>query len=209
MHPLRCRNSGIKAKLFYVLVVAIGNESKRCLRGSGGHLHAIEVAGHGQAPCMGGQPWPGYLQGVIGCGQGPLQRGDRLRPGPVRKGAAPARGQTAGAATRGWSAVARRPQGATAARDHAAEAAVNGQQTTARGQPTRGDRLRVRRSQEGSLRAEAPPARAAACRGGDHGGVGRRGGRPLAEWLLMGKGNRRQRRGSNDSGGGAVRVKEG
>ncbi|RRT31238.1 hypothetical protein B296_00057789, partial [Ensete ventricosum] len=31
-------------------------------------LHT-EVVGHGQAPCRVGRPWPGYLQGVTGCGQ--------------------------------------------------------------------------------------------------------------------------------------------
>ncbi|RZS05266.1 hypothetical protein BHM03_00035735 [Ensete ventricosum] len=81
------------------------------------------------------------LQGAArhGHGQSPC-RGGRLRPGPARKRATPARG-------------------------HAAGAAANGLQTTARGQPIRGGRLRVRRPQEGSLRAEAPPARAAACKG--------------------------------------------
>ncbi|RWV99997.1 hypothetical protein GW17_00037060, partial [Ensete ventricosum] len=67
--------------------------------------------------------------------------------------------------------------------------------------------------QESSLRAEATSVRAvanssSACRGGARGGAGRRGGRPLAEWLPMGKGNCRLRRGSS-GGSGAVRVKEG
>ncbi|RWV77016.1 hypothetical protein GW17_00062215 [Ensete ventricosum] len=35
-------------------------------------LHA-EVAGHGQAPYRGDRPWPGYLQGVAGCGQAPCK----------------------------------------------------------------------------------------------------------------------------------------
>ncbi|RRT49520.1 hypothetical protein B296_00032645 [Ensete ventricosum] len=35
-------------------------------------LHA-EVAGHDQAPCRGGRPWPGYLQGVAGYGQAPCK----------------------------------------------------------------------------------------------------------------------------------------
>ncbi|RWW29925.1 hypothetical protein BHE74_00051551 [Ensete ventricosum] len=49
MHPLRFPNSGIRTK----------------------------VAGHGQAPCRGSRPWPGYLQGAVarrGSGHG------RLRP---------------------------------------------------------------------------------------------------------------------------------
>ncbi|RWV84390.1 hypothetical protein GW17_00053894 [Ensete ventricosum] len=55
------------------------------------------------------------------------------------------------------------------------------------------------------------PGRAAAssgnaCRGGARGGADHRGGRPLAEWLLTGKGSRRLRRGSS-GGCGAVRVK--
>ncbi|RWV81784.1 hypothetical protein GW17_00056767 [Ensete ventricosum] len=114
--------------------------------------------------------------------QGPLQRGSRLRPGPTYKGVAPARDQTAGAAARGWPAIARRPQGAAAAHGHAAGATTNGLQTAARGQPARG--------------------------GGARGGAGRRDGRPLAEWLPAGKGSRLLRRGSN-GGGGAVTVKEG
>ncbi|RWW06402.1 hypothetical protein GW17_00030272 [Ensete ventricosum] len=58
-----------------------------------------------------------------------------------------------------------------------------------------------------------PPARAAAsnnsaCRGDARGGVGRKGGHPLAEWLPAGKGSRRLCRGSSGDGG-AVRMKEG
>ncbi|RRT32142.1 hypothetical protein B296_00055976 [Ensete ventricosum] len=34
-----------------------------------------EVAGHGQAPYRGGRPWPGYLQGAVGCGQAPARGG--------------------------------------------------------------------------------------------------------------------------------------
>ncbi|RWW72785.1 hypothetical protein BHE74_00019384 [Ensete ventricosum] len=118
--------------------------------------------------------------------QGPLQRGGRLRLGPARKGAAPARGQTARAAARGWSAAARRPQGAAAARGHAAGAAANSLQTVAHGQPARGDRLRVRRPQ-GLLLARVVASSGSTCRGGARGGVGRRGGRPLAERLPVGK----------------------
>ncbi|RRT50235.1 hypothetical protein B296_00003279 [Ensete ventricosum] len=54
-------------------------------------LHA-EVAGHGQAPCKGGQPWPGYLQGAAAHNgsspQGAATRGhSRLQP--ARKGLPP------------------------------------------------------------------------------------------------------------------------
>ncbi|RWW14432.1 hypothetical protein GW17_00021793, partial [Ensete ventricosum] len=72
------------------------------------------------------------------------------------------------------------------ARSHAAGAAANGLQTIARSQLGRGDRLWVRRPQEGSLRAKAPPTRAAAYKG-DHQQrhcpwrCQRRGGRPLVE----------------------------
>ncbi|RWV78788.1 hypothetical protein GW17_00060194 [Ensete ventricosum] len=60
MHPLRFPNSGIRAKvfvrkigfklhmmrfnhveLFYALVSVIGGESRRCLRGRGGHMHVV------------------------------------------------------------------------------------------------------------------------------------------------------------------------
>ncbi|RWW39008.1 hypothetical protein BHE74_00055702, partial [Ensete ventricosum] len=76
-----------------------------------------------------------------------------------------------------------------------------------------GDRLRVRRPQEDSLRVEAPPARVvassdSACKGDACGGADRRGGRHLAEWLPTGKGSRRLHRGNN-GGSGVVRVKEG
>ncbi|RWV77232.1 hypothetical protein GW17_00061966 [Ensete ventricosum] len=85
MHLLRFPNSGIRAKVFvrkigfklrvmrfnrvellYMLVAAIGSESRRCLRGRGGHMHAVcmqrwlatarppvGVAGHGLATCKG------------------------------------------------------------------------------------------------------------------------------------------------------------
>ncbi|RWV85471.1 hypothetical protein GW17_00052737 [Ensete ventricosum] len=156
--------------------------------------HLAGAAGCGQAPYKGRSTAanaPMQRDGRLR--QGPLQRGDWLSPGPARKGAAP---------------VTARPQ-----RQPPEGAAANGLQTTARGQPARGGRLRVRCPQEGSLRAEAPPARAAAssgnaCRGGARGGASRRGGRPLAEWLPTGKGSRRLRRG-NSGDGGTVRVKEG
>ncbi|RZS14377.1 hypothetical protein BHM03_00046059 [Ensete ventricosum] len=88
MHPLRIPNSGIRAKvfmrkidfklrvmrlnhveLFYTLVAAIGSESRRSLRGRGGHMHAVYMqrwlatarppvgmAGHGLATCRGRPP---------------------------------------------------------------------------------------------------------------------------------------------------------
>ncbi|RWV90285.1 hypothetical protein GW17_00047531 [Ensete ventricosum] len=108
-----------------------------------------------------------YVDGLLD--QGPLQRGDRLRPGP---------------AARGW----RLQRGA---RGYAARAAANGLQMAARGQPV------------------ASPQGATDYGGDAHGGAGRRGGRPLAEWLLAVKGSRRLRRGSSDGGDDAVRVKEG
>ncbi|RZS24785.1 hypothetical protein BHM03_00057894 [Ensete ventricosum] len=140
-------------ELFYALVAAIGSESRRCLRGRGGHMHAVcmqrwlatarapaGAAGYGLATCKG---WPATAKA-------PLQGGDRLQPRPPCKGAA----------TR------------------------------------RHGRLRLARK---GLSLTASPV---ANRGGD---AGRRGGRPLAGWLLTAKGSRRLRRGSGD----AVKVKEG
>ncbi|RZS26129.1 hypothetical protein BHM03_00059432 [Ensete ventricosum] len=101
MHPLRFPNNGIRAK--------------QTQQGGG-------AASHNQPPCRAGHPRPGRLQGVAVCGQGPLQRG---RPATARASlqvAAPAHGQTAGAA----------------ARSHAVGAVANGLQTAARGQPARG-----------------------------------------------------------------------
>ncbi|RZS27143.1 hypothetical protein BHM03_00060573 [Ensete ventricosum] len=77
-------------------------------------LHA-EVVGHGQAPCRGGQPWPGYLQGEAAHNgsspQGAATRGhSRLQP--ARKGLPPvaspaaSRGDIAG--RRGDRPLARR-----------------------------------------------------------------------------------------------------
>ncbi|RWV77363.1 hypothetical protein GW17_00061819 [Ensete ventricosum] len=103
MHPLRFPNSGIRAKvfvrkigfklrvmrlnhveLFYVLVAAIGSESRRCLWGRGDHMHVV---------CM--QRWlvMAWLP----------TKGGRLRPGPLQ-----------GAATRGhsWLQPALSPAGA-------------------------------------------------------------------------------------------------
>ncbi|RRT45076.1 hypothetical protein B296_00045008 [Ensete ventricosum] len=48
-------------------------------------LHA-EVAGHDQAPCRGGRPWPDYLQGVADCSQGPAARGRPVAARPPTRG---------------------------------------------------------------------------------------------------------------------------
>ncbi|RZS03108.1 hypothetical protein BHM03_00033225 [Ensete ventricosum] len=55
------------------------------------------------SPCKGqpGMATTSPLAGATDCSQGPLQRGGWLRSGPARKGAVPARGQTAGAAAGG------------------------------------------------------------------------------------------------------------
>ncbi|RWV97457.1 hypothetical protein GW17_00039747, partial [Ensete ventricosum] len=76
-------------------------------------------------------------------------RGRQATARASSKGAAPARCQIAGAA----------------AHSHAIGFAANGVQTATRDRLLRGGRLRVRHSQEGSLREEASPARAAACKG--------------------------------------------
>ncbi|RZS26350.1 hypothetical protein BHM03_00059676 [Ensete ventricosum] len=158
------------------------------------------------------------LVGAIGCSQGPHAKGQPAvaRASPQGGGAYP-RSDRRGSRPR-VAAAAQPPQVATAAHGHTAGAAANGLQMTARGQPAMGDRLRVRRSKEGSLRQRhhpqgLPPARAAtssgsACRGGARGCADRRGGRPLAEWLPTGKVSRCLRRGSSGDGS-AVRVKEG
>ncbi|RRT32447.1 hypothetical protein B296_00050918 [Ensete ventricosum] len=101
MHPLRFPNNGIRAKifvrkigfklhvlrlnhveLFYTLVVAIGSESRCCLRGRGGHMHAICIQwwlamakplagaiGHGLATCK-GRPTAARLPAWGGLPQG-------------------------------------------------------------------------------------------------------------------------------------------
>ncbi|RWW57544.1 hypothetical protein BHE74_00035660 [Ensete ventricosum] len=61
---------------------------------------------------------------------------------------------------------------------------------------------------QGLSPTRATASNGSACMGGARGGVSRRGGRPLAEWLQAGKGSRGLRRGSND-GGDTVMVKEG
>ncbi|RZS04222.1 hypothetical protein BHM03_00034518 [Ensete ventricosum] len=171
--------SKIELRRIGLHVLATFSQLKKPLQGAVGHGHGQPPAGatdYSQGPpTRGGLLW-----------QGPLQRGGQLRPGPARKGAVPANDQTAGAAARVWSAVARCPQGAAAARCHAVGGVANGLQMAAHGQPTWGGRLQ----------------------GDARGGAGRRGGCPLAEWLPVGKGSRDLHRGSSGDGG-AVRVKEG
>ncbi|RWV98423.1 hypothetical protein BHE74_00005726 [Ensete ventricosum] len=121
-----------------------------------------------------------------------MQRGGWLWPRSARKGATPARGQTAGATVRGWPAAARRPQGATNCGFGARRKAVCGH----------------RHRLQGLSPARATASSGNACRGSARGGVGHRGVRPLAEWLPAGKSSRRLHRGSS-GGGGAVRVNEG
>ncbi|RZS05308.1 hypothetical protein BHM03_00035797 [Ensete ventricosum] len=121
MHPLRFPNSGIKAKvfvrkisfklrvmrlnrveLFYALVAAIGNKSRRCLRGRGGHLHVV---------CM--QRWlvmARPLAGAVGHGLATCKGRPVVAKAPF-KGAI-GYGQTAGTVARGWSVTAWHPQGA-------------------------------------------------------------------------------------------------
>ncbi|RWV84472.1 hypothetical protein GW17_00053809 [Ensete ventricosum] len=95
-------------ELFYVLVVAIGSESRRCLRGRGSYMHAvcmqrwlatakpsIGAVGHGLATC----------KGQSTTAKAPLQGGSRLRPSPLQ-GAAASRG--GGAGRRGGRPLARR-----------------------------------------------------------------------------------------------------
>ncbi|RZS23249.1 hypothetical protein BHM03_00056143, partial [Ensete ventricosum] len=130
MFPLRFPNSGIIARQ----------------RGGG-------AANHGQPPCSTGHPWPDQLQGVAGCGHGPLQGGGRLRPKPLARAAASMRGRP-----RAWLA----PAGA-------APAGVG----SARGQAARGShprlgskgRLPAARLQGAATRPGLPPARATAPEG--------------------------------------------
>ncbi|RWV81652.1 hypothetical protein GW17_00056904 [Ensete ventricosum] len=124
MHPLRFPNSGIRTKvlvqkigfklrvmrlnrveLFYALIAVIGSESRRCLRGRGGHMHVVcmqrwlatakppaGVADCGQAPCKGlppvgaiarkGRPptgMAGYGQPAAASPQGVAARGQPYR----------------------------------------------------------------------------------------------------------------------------------
>ncbi|RWV77806.1 hypothetical protein GW17_00061319 [Ensete ventricosum] len=166
MHPLRFPNSSIRAK-------------EALARGSRAWPRPALLQGR---PAAAKAP----MQRSDWLRQGPLQRVIQLRPGPTRKataklqGQSPEGGRLQRGARKGWQPPA----------IHTAGAAANGLRTVARGQPVRGDRLRVRRP------------------GDAHGGDGRRGGRPLAEWLPTSKGNCHLRRGSSD-GSGAMRVKEG
>ncbi|RWV96171.1 hypothetical protein GW17_00041134 [Ensete ventricosum] len=85
-----------RVELFYALVAAIGNESRRCLRGRGDHMQAVcmqrwlamtrplaGATGHGLATCK-GRPAMAWLPA----------RGGRLRPSPLygaiaRRGGSP------------------------------------------------------------------------------------------------------------------------
>ncbi|RWW43348.1 hypothetical protein BHE74_00051007 [Ensete ventricosum] len=81
-----------RVELFYALVAAIGGKSRHCLRGRGGHMHAVciqrwlatarPLAGatdHGLATYKG---WPAAAKA-------PQQGGDRLRPGHLHGAASP------------------------------------------------------------------------------------------------------------------------
>ncbi|RWV94604.1 hypothetical protein GW17_00042840 [Ensete ventricosum] len=81
MHPLRFPNSGIRAKRKLALPMEEGQLHACC-------LHA-EVVGHSQAPCRGGRPWPGYLQGAAGYTQGPHVRGRPAAAKPPARGGHP------------------------------------------------------------------------------------------------------------------------
>ncbi|RWW28814.1 hypothetical protein GW17_00006692 [Ensete ventricosum] len=129
MHPLRFPNSGFKAKvfvriigfklrvmrlnrveLFYALVAAIGNKSRRCLRGRGDHMLAVCIQrwlatarpfagaiGHGLATCKGRPPagaaackgWP--PAGTVGSGQPTRGCRPRLALPPTRAATSVAR----------------------------------------------------------------------------------------------------------------------
>ncbi|RZS16455.1 hypothetical protein BHM03_00048445 [Ensete ventricosum] len=83
-------------KLFYVLVAAIGSESRRCLSGRGSHMHVVCMQSWlakartpaGQPtmawlPVRDSRPWPSPLQGAATRGHG------QLRPALLPAGAAP------------------------------------------------------------------------------------------------------------------------
>ncbi|RRT31355.1 hypothetical protein B296_00049774 [Ensete ventricosum] len=107
MHPLRFPNSGIKAKVFVrkigfklgfrAIVTAIGSESRRCLWGRGGHMHAVcmqrwlvmarppaGAVGHGLATYKDRSVAAGPLQGAaahrVSSPQGAVTRGDGRLP---------------------------------------------------------------------------------------------------------------------------------
>ncbi|RWV78846.1 hypothetical protein GW17_00060114 [Ensete ventricosum] len=127
-----------------------------------------------------------HLQGAAGCGQAPCKGRAAVAKAPMQRGD-------------------RLRQGPLQRGDRLHHSTRKGRQPPA---ATPQGLLPTRHYPQG-----LSPARAAAIndntyRGGSHGGVDRRGGRPLAEWLPTGKGSRRLRRG-NSGGDDAVRVKEG
>ncbi|RZS20551.1 hypothetical protein BHM03_00053081 [Ensete ventricosum] len=143
-----------------------------------------------QAPCKGR---PAVAKAPMQRGgllwQSPLQRGGRLWPVLARKGGdARPRPDCKGSCPRVAGCRAAPARGGS------------------RPRPRR--RGFCQRSADGRPRpAHKGRSTVGRCQGGARGGVGRRGGRPLAEWLPAGKGSRRLHRGSGS--GGAVRVKEG
>ncbi|RWW06864.1 hypothetical protein GW17_00029777 [Ensete ventricosum] len=137
------------------------------------------AVGCGKAPC----------KGAAGCGQANLQ-GCGACPQPDRKGSHQRVAGCSAVPTRGDSHPRPHRRGCC-------------QWFGARRKAAYGQR---------QLPQGLPPARAvacsgSACRGDAYVSVGRRGGHPLAEWLLADKDSRRLCRGSSDNGG-AVRVKE-
>ncbi|RWW46686.1 hypothetical protein BHE74_00047372 [Ensete ventricosum] len=85
-------NNFLNSKVAACLALQIEGEGRPhacCLHG--------EVAGHGQAPCRGGRPWPGYLQGATPVGvvarKGrPARKGLLLVDSPVARVVAPWQG---------------------------------------------------------------------------------------------------------------------
>ncbi|RWW46475.1 hypothetical protein BHE74_00047595 [Ensete ventricosum] len=110
MLPLRFHNSGIKAKvfvrkidfklrvmrlhrveLFYAFLLRFRSEGNKERGWVATPRPSARVAGHGQATCMGGQPWPSHLQGGDRLWLRPLvgvatHRGSRLQCGTHRSG---------------------------------------------------------------------------------------------------------------------------
>ncbi|RWW59444.1 hypothetical protein BHE74_00033614, partial [Ensete ventricosum] len=129
-----------------------------------GYTISLGVASHGQAPCKGGQPRPGHLQGGNQLWPRPPVKGRPTAAKVPCKGAARCgQGQPVGAAAHRGSShpraqplAARRPQGRLATR-HLQGATASSQGVATSSQPTRG----------------APAARAAANKGN---GVDRRSG---------------------------------
>ncbi|RWV85771.1 hypothetical protein GW17_00052413 [Ensete ventricosum] len=199
----RFSNSGIKTKVF---MRKIGFKLRVMRLNHVESFYAFLLRFRSEeSPCK-GQPGMATASPLVGAADH-LQGGGRLQPRPPCRGGptlarppakgrpataraspqrgAPAHGQTARAAARGWPVAARCPQGAAAASGHAIGVAAN---VTAP--------------------ARATASSDSACKGDAHGGVGRRGGRPLAKWLPAGEGSHRLRKGSSGIGG-AVKVKEG